>query len=50
MVVWTGQLLSRIGNGITAFSLGVFQFQKTGSATTYAMLLWLKNKFRLMLR
>jgi len=39
MVVWTGQLLSRIGNGITAFSLGVYLFQKTGSTTTYSMLL-----------
>ncbi len=39
MVIWTGQLLSRVGNGISAFSLGVYLFQKTGSTTAYSMLL-----------
>jgi DHA3 family macrolide efflux protein-like MFS transporter len=38
-IIWTGQLLSRIGSGISAFALGIYLFQRTGSTTTYSFLL-----------
>lgn len=39
LVIWTGQLLSRIGSGISAFALGVYLFHKTGSTAAYSFLL-----------
>lgn len=38
-ILWTGQLLSRIGSGISAFALGIYLFQQTGSTTTYSFFL-----------
>lgn len=38
-IVWAGQLLSVIGNGLTAFALGVYVFHLTGSASKYSMVL-----------
>ncbi len=35
-IVWAGQLISVIGSGLTSFALGVWTFQKTGSATLFA--------------
>jgi len=34
--VWAGQLVSLLGSGLTNFGLGVWIFQKTGSATLFA--------------
>ena len=38
-IIWTGQFLSRIGSGISAFALGIYLFQQTGSTSTYSFLL-----------
>ncbi|MCR8657623.1 MFS transporter [Paenibacillus endoradicis] len=37
LVVWFGQFISLIGIGITAFSLGVYAFERTHSATSVAL-------------
>jgi DHA3 family macrolide efflux protein-like MFS transporter len=39
IIVWFGQLLSSIGSGLTAFALGIYVFQLTGSATKYSLIL-----------
>ncbi|PKL18516.1 MAG: MFS transporter [Spirochaetae bacterium HGW-Spirochaetae-5] len=39
LVLWTGQLLSSLGSGMTAFALGVYVFRKTGSATDSALII-----------
>ncbi|MDT9719994.1 MFS transporter [Paenibacillus sp. ClWae2A] len=38
LVVWFGQLISMIGIGLTAFSLGVYAFEKTNTATSVALI------------
>lgn len=37
LVVWIGQLLSTIGSGLTAFALGVYAFELTQTATSFAL-------------
>jgi DHA3 family macrolide efflux protein-like MFS transporter len=37
-VIWVGQLLSLLGSGLTGFALGVWIFQRSGSATQFAMI------------
>lgn len=37
-IIWLGQLISSIGNGITAFSLGIFAFNKTQSTTVFSLI------------
>ena len=37
MLLWAGELISSIGGGLTSFGLGVYVFQKTGSATSTAL-------------
>lgn len=37
-VIWFGQLISMIGSGLTSFGLGVWVFQRTGSATEFALI------------
>ncbi|HKK49670.1 MAG TPA: MFS transporter [Alkalispirochaeta sp.] len=37
LVLWTGQLLSGVGTGMSAFALGVHVFRSTGMATAFAM-------------
>lgn len=37
--VWFGQLVSLIGTALTDFGVGVWVYQKTGSATPFAMIL-----------
>jgi hypothetical protein len=32
MLLWLGELVSSIGGGLTSFGLGVYIFNKTGSA------------------
>jgi len=39
LIIWSGQLFSAIGSGLTAFALGVFVFQKTQSATSYSLVI-----------
>ncbi len=39
LVIWTGQLLSRLGSGLSAFALGVTLFQRNSSASAYSSLL-----------
>lgn len=41
LVIWIGQLISSIGSGLTAFSLGVYAFEKTQSATVYSLIILL---------
>ncbi|WP_223067497.1 MFS transporter [Paenibacillus caui] len=38
LTVWCGQLISMIGVGLTAFSLGVYAFEKTHTATSVALI------------
>lgn len=40
LIVWAGQLISNIGSGLTAFTLGVFVYQRTHSATSYALIMF----------
>ncbi|HEU0078550.1 MAG TPA: MFS transporter, partial [Longimicrobiaceae bacterium] len=37
--VWFGQMVSMIGTALTDFGVGVWMYQKTGSATPFAMVL-----------
>ncbi|MGG4459713.1 MFS transporter [Brevibacillus porteri] len=39
LIIWSGQLLSAIGSGLTAFALGVFVFQQTQSTTSYSFII-----------
>jgi MFS transporter, DHA3 family, macrolide efflux protein len=34
--IWTGQLISTLGSGLTAFALSVWVYQRTGSVTQFA--------------
>jgi len=38
VIIWSGQVFSLLGSGLTAFALGVWVFQTTGSATRFALL------------
>ena len=38
LLLWAGELISSIGGGITSFGLGLYIFQKTGSAADMALL------------
>jgi MFS family permease len=37
-ILWSGQLVSTIGSGMTAFALGLFVYQRTNSATDFALI------------
>lgn len=37
LLIWLGQLVSVIGSGLTAFTLGIYVFNLTGTATSYAL-------------
>ena len=37
IIVWIGQLVSGIGGGLTAFTLGVYAYEKTQTATSFAL-------------
>lgn len=39
ITVWLGQLISAVGSGMTAFALGIYVFQKTGTATSYSLVI-----------
>ena len=38
ILLWTGELISSIGGGLTSFGLGVYIFQQTGSAANMALI------------
>jgi MFS family permease len=38
LIIWFGQLISLTGSGLTGFALGVWVFQKSGSATQFALI------------
>lgn len=37
LLLWTGELISSIGGGLTSFGLGVYIFDRTGSAASMAL-------------
>lgn len=37
ILLWAGELISGVGGGLTSFGLGVYVFQKTGSAASMAL-------------
>src|SRR5512139_373075 len=37
MLVWAGQIVSLFGSGLTGFTLGVWLYQQTGSASNFAL-------------
>jgi len=37
-VVWLGQLVSLVGSGVTSFALSIWVYQRTGSATQFALI------------
>lgn len=37
LLLWSGQLISTIGNGLTSFGLGIYVFQQTGKASAMAL-------------
>lgn len=37
LLLWTGELVSAIGSGLTSFGLGVYIFQQTGMASATAL-------------
>ena len=39
IIVWVCQFISCIGNGLTAFTLGVYAFNKTQSASVYSLII-----------
>ena len=48
-MLWTGQTVSAIGSSLTAFSLGVWVFQKSGSVTQFALIFLLAALPRIVL-
>jgi MFS transporter, DHA3 family, macrolide efflux protein len=38
-IVWIGQFISSIGSGLTAFSLGIYSFQKNQSALSFSLII-----------
>lgn len=37
LILWSGQLISAIGSGLTSFGLGIYVFQQTGKASEMAL-------------
>ena len=37
LLLWSGELISSIGGGLTSFGLGVYIFQQTGSAASMGL-------------
>src|SRR5919106_3757646 len=38
IIVWLGQLVSLVGSGVTGFALSIWVYQRTGSATQFALI------------
>lgn len=43
LVLWVGQGVSLLGSGLTAFALGVWVYQRTGSVTQYSLILFFSS-------
>ncbi|WP_232697620.1 MFS transporter [Brevibacillus daliensis] len=41
LLLWSGQLISAIGSGLTSFGLGVYVFEQTGKASAMALVILL---------
>ena len=39
-IIWSGQLISTIGSGLTGFALGVWIYEQSGSPTLFAISLF----------
>lgn len=39
VTIWLGQVVSLVGSSLTSFALGVWTFERTGSATLFALIL-----------
>ncbi len=39
MIVWLGQFMSSIGSGLTGFSLGIYAYQTTQTATSFSLII-----------
>ena len=37
LLLWSGELISSVGGGLTSFGLGVYVFQQTGSAASMSL-------------
>ena len=37
MILWTGELISSVGSGLTAFALGIYAYQISGTASSIAL-------------
>src|SRR5262245_43815934 len=37
LIIWIGQVVSRLGSGLTGFALAVWVYQRTGSVTQLAL-------------
>jgi len=40
LTIWFGQVVSLLGSGLTGFALGVWVYQRTGSVTQFALILF----------
>jgi MFS transporter len=40
LIIWVGQVVSLLGSGLTSFALGVWVYQRTGSVTKFALILF----------
>jgi DHA3 family macrolide efflux protein-like MFS transporter len=40
LILWFGQVISLLGSGLTSFALGVWVYQRTGSVTQFALILF----------
>ncbi len=49
LLIWSGQLLSTLGSGVTGFALGVWVFERTGSATQFSFVLLAATLPRILL-
>ena len=38
LVIWVGQVISSLGSNLSGFALGVWVYQRTGSATRFALI------------
>jgi DHA3 family macrolide efflux protein-like MFS transporter len=49
LLIWTGELISIIGSGLTSFALGVWIYTQTGQATPFALTVLFGNLPRILL-
>ena len=45
LLLWSGELISQVGGGLTSFGLGVYIFQKTGRASDMALITLIANYY-----